>query len=342
MNEIMKTNPPSKLAKKLISLSEADNWEEAKNEWKMERYYHISEHCSCLCCSKGVHDMTVIENIFNTNQMHICNSCASLYFGIQESLKIESVVRRLKKNKNSHMDNTCLTYLHGNGILGLLEFKNYELVRSSRKDAFSVFYRQRINERIIHFTNFANKSIFEKIEILIAWSKKMENPHCISVFVEKWKKLADTGQVDIAWLDDFIEKNEIALSPFTKQDKELALEAIQGQVFATLDLEEYFWSTKCKLTKDSAKRILFPFCMEGLEDGEVSQEEAEKEAMENMRERERELWAFYLAQQQDSQSDSWNEDNARMNKIIKEGIAVQESGGEKKVNGKENSVAIEM
>ena len=29
-----------------------------------------------------------------------------------------------------------------------------------------------INERIIHFTNFANKSIFEKIEILIAWSKR--------------------------------------------------------------------------------------------------------------------------------------------------------------------------
>lgn len=170
----------------------------------------------------------------------------------------------------------------------------------------------------------------------------MENPHCISVFVEKWKKLADTGQVNIAWLDDFIEKNEIALSPFTKQDKELALEAIQGQVFATLDIEEYFWSTKCKLTKDLAKRILFPFCIEGLEDGEVSQEEAEKEVMENMRERERELWAFYLAQQQDSQSDSWDEDNARMNKIIKEGIAAQEAGGEKKVNEKENSVAIEM
>ena len=92
MNEIMKTNPPSRLAKKLISLSEADNWEEAKNEWKMGRYYHISDHCSCLCSSKGVHDMTVIENIFNTNQMHICNSCASLYFGIQESLKIESTV----------------------------------------------------------------------------------------------------------------------------------------------------------------------------------------------------------------------------------------------------------
>ena len=35
MNEIMKKNSPSKLAKKLISLSEADNWEESKNEWKM-------------------------------------------------------------------------------------------------------------------------------------------------------------------------------------------------------------------------------------------------------------------------------------------------------------------
>lgn len=34
MNEIMKTNPPSKLAKKLISLSEADNWEEAKMNGK--------------------------------------------------------------------------------------------------------------------------------------------------------------------------------------------------------------------------------------------------------------------------------------------------------------------
>ena len=31
-----------------------------------------------------------------------------------------------------------------------------------------------------------------------------------------------------------------------------------------------------------------------------------------------------------------------MNKIIKEGIAAQEAGGEKKVNEKENSVAIEM
>ena len=113
----MKTNPPSKLAKKLISLSEADNWEEAKNEWKMERYYHISEHCSCLCCSKGVHDMTVIENIFNTNQMHICNSCASLYFGIQESLKIESTVRRLKKNKDLNMDDICLAYLFRNKFI---------------------------------------------------------------------------------------------------------------------------------------------------------------------------------------------------------------------------------
>ena len=163
MNEIMKTNPPSRLAKKLISLSEADNWEEAKNEWKMGRYYHISEHCSCLCSSKGVHDMTVIENIFNTNQMHICNSCASLYFGIQESLKIESVVRRLKKNKNSHMDNTCLTYLHGNGILGLFEFKNTKRILSGHPEKMRlVFFTDKESTRELYILQISQINLFLK------------------------------------------------------------------------------------------------------------------------------------------------------------------------------------
>ena len=171
--------------------------------------------------------------------MYICNPCADLYFGIQESLKIESTVRRLKKNKDLNMDDICLAYLFRNKFIDRLELKNYRLVRLSRKDEYSRFYRQRINKRIINFTDYANKPIFEKIEILIAWSKKMENPHYISVFVKQRKELAETGQIDVAYLDAFIEKNEIELSSFTKQDRDLALEAIGERRQSTLDLEEY-------------------------------------------------------------------------------------------------------
>mgnify|MGYP000837452740 FL=1 len=187
--------------------------------------------------------------------MYICNPCADLYFGIQESLKIESTVRRLKKNKDLNMDDICLAYLFRNKFIDRLELKNYRLVRLSRKDEYSRFYRQRINKRIINFTDYANKPIFEKIEILIAWSKKMENPHYISVFVKQRKELAETGQIDVAYLDAFIEKNEIELSSFTKQDRDLALEAIGEQRQSTLDLEEYVRTTKLRLTNESDQYV---------------------------------------------------------------------------------------
>ena len=342
MAEIMKTkaNPPSRLTKKLISLSEADDWEEASKEWVMRGYYCVLGYCSCLCSPRGVHNITVIENIHNFNQMYICNPCADLYFGIQESLKIEATVRRLKKNKDLNMDDICLAYLFRNKFIDRLELKNYRLVRLSRKDEYSRFYRQRINKRIINFTDYANKPIFEKIEILIAWSKKMENPHYISVFVKQRKELAETGQIDVAYLDAFIEKNEIELSSFTKQDRDLALEAIGEQRQSTLDLEEYVRTTKLRLTNESDQYVLSGFCFEGLEDNDTydvdRQEETEEcRAIRKLIKVARDISLDYSIELQDSQDDFQDQQQEQIYELFRIGRAQQEVEEKRRADEKE-------
>ena len=133
---------------------------------------------------RGVHNITVIENIHNFNQMYICNPCADLYFGIQESLKIESTVRRLKKNKDLNMDDICLAYLFRNKFIDRLELKNYRLVRLSRKDEYSRFYRQRINKRIINFRIMPINQFLKRLKFSLRGARRWKT-HIVFLYLLK-------------------------------------------------------------------------------------------------------------------------------------------------------------
>lgn len=254
MTEIKKTleNPPSRLAKKIISLSVSDYWEEARAEWKMVYYYYVQTYHPCLCSPREARNITVIENIHNSNQMEVCNSCAVLFMGIKDCVKIESIVRRLKKNRNLNMDETCLRYLFNNGFIDELELKNYNLIRLSRKDEYSCLYRQELNSRIINITDYANKPLLEMLDALILWSKKQEKLQYLSVFIRYRKKLASKGVVNVAFLEKFIKENGVEL--LSNEDKRSALEIIGEESQTTLDLEEYIKSSKRAIRREKNLR----------------------------------------------------------------------------------------
>lgn len=205
MTEIKKTieNPPSRLKKRIIALSESNDWSKSRKEWRMVAYYYATGYHSCLCSPRGIHNITVIENIHNTNQMEVCNSCGNLYFGISDCFKIESVVRRLKADIDLSMDETCLDYLLKHRVIDDVEYKDYQLIRLARVNDYVRSFRQKINNRLINFTDYENKAGFEKIDMLIMWSEKNDSIKCVDVFINKRIELAEKGKTDFISLDNF-------------------------------------------------------------------------------------------------------------------------------------------
>ena len=128
MTEIKKTieNPPSRLKKRIIALSESNDWSKSRKEWRMVAYYYATGYHSCLCSPRGIHNITV---------------------------KIESVVRRLKADIDLSMDETCLDYLLKHRVIDDVEYKDYQLIRLARVNDYVRSFRQKINNRLIIFTD---------------------------------------------------------------------------------------------------------------------------------------------------------------------------------------------
>ena len=236
---------------------------EFKTLTRLWKEYSIScQNYYYLCSPRGIHNITVIENIHNTNQMEVCNSCGNLYFGISDCFKIESVVRRLKADIDLSMDETCLDYLLKHRVIDDVEYKDYQLIRLARVNDYVRSFRQKINNRLINFTDYENKADFEKIDMLIMWSEKNDSIKCVDVFINKRIELAEKGKTDFISLDNFITKYNISSSPCTIQDREYIAEIIKMYKLPPSSLENYVNSSFYKENKPPFSVIVY----EGLED----------------------------------------------------------------------------
>ncbi|WP_044535312.1 hypothetical protein, partial [Bacteroides intestinalis] len=138
----------------------------------------------------------------------------------------------------------------------------------------------------------------------------------------------------------FIEKNEIELSSFTKQDRDLALEAIGEQRQSTLDLEEYVRTTKLRLTNESDQYVLSGFCFEGLEDNDTydvdRQEETEEcRAIRKLIKVARDISLDYSIELQDSQDDFQDQQQEQIYELFRIGRAQQEVEEKRRADEKE-------
>ena len=161
---------PSLLFKnKIISLSEASTWEEARKEWCFGNFYYVAnDYVTCLCSPRGAKNIVLLVNRVTQSEILLCNSCVEIYFDIYDGGKIEESVRRLRKNIKLTMNLETLSYLDKNRMLNVREVENYEVALDCRSDNRVIQYRAGINQKLLTFTEYRKKEIFDRIDCLFA------------------------------------------------------------------------------------------------------------------------------------------------------------------------------
>lgn len=212
--------PPQGLQRAVIRLSESQSWNEAKKEWRMASYYYVPEYITCPCSPRAVHNITVLVNKFNFNELLVCNSCSERYFACKDSSTIENSVWRLKKNVVSSMNRISLDYLLKNRVIDAVEHYNYEKLRGLRacsKDDIILVIRKQTNVKLIHFTDYNNKKFFDKIDQILIWAMTHSGMN-IRYIANIRNNLLRTNQCQAYQLNDFIREHEIEESIGNKMD----------------------------------------------------------------------------------------------------------------------------
>jgi len=88
-----------KLIKRVMSLSHATNWDDAKKEWKIIEITEVDkdeDYGSCLCGKYPIKEMIQMFNGITRSEIIVGNCCVNKFFDID---KYNKVFNALKKNK---------------------------------------------------------------------------------------------------------------------------------------------------------------------------------------------------------------------------------------------------
>lgn len=205
MAEIKKiaSNPPSRLQNEIIALSVSKDWESAKKEWEVKWYFYDKGYRGCLCGPRGIHNICVIRNKLNFNEREICNSCVRLYLGLDAGVELEKCVRKIKANIEYNMSHSALMYLERNTVIDECERLNYEMVIGVRGNEEILSYRKKINRKMLLFTAYENKEIFEILDRILAFSFEQYESNINTIWDQR-NEFLNTGEIDVKSLDDFI------------------------------------------------------------------------------------------------------------------------------------------
>ena len=69
----------SKLKEEITDLSNSNNWDDAKTEWKLSTAYYSKEPDRCLCGHYPIKNICIIENCKNGNNATVGNCCVNYF-----------------------------------------------------------------------------------------------------------------------------------------------------------------------------------------------------------------------------------------------------------------------
>ena len=142
------------LQKKIIELSEADNFGQARNEWAVEQVYSLDpdeELETCLCGYHPIKHICVIVNRNNGNNAIVGNSCVSRFLDAR-SCAIMKALARIIKDTSRSLNTQTLDLLMNRGAISHSDYETS--LRWTRKRKLSPELRElrtRVNSLAIAF-----------------------------------------------------------------------------------------------------------------------------------------------------------------------------------------------
>ncbi len=138
-----------KLSEGIISLSNSQNWDEAKLEWKLKEVFMSDEPDTCLCGHNPIKEICVLINKANGNETIVGNSCVKKFIGLPSD-KIFQSVKRVKKDNSKALNIEAIKHAHERSWINDWEYKFS--VDTTRKRSLSdkqIAVRKKINNKVL-------------------------------------------------------------------------------------------------------------------------------------------------------------------------------------------------
>lgn len=175
------------LASEIIKLSVSDYWDTAKLEWTFEYAYQSEGPETCLCGHYPIKNICVIKNLKNNRQTEVGNCCINKFLGIDKGNKIFDSIKKLKDDISKSMSAEVLEYLNEKKILTPYEYDFYtDTLRKRILSEKQLNIREKINKKLLAFTNYESNSLFSRINMVLKWAEN--NKWFDTKFVESLKQ----------------------------------------------------------------------------------------------------------------------------------------------------------
>lgn len=162
-----------KLFNEIISLSNSDTWDIAKNEWTFDSVYESEEPQTCLCGHFPIVNICVIRNTVNKNITEVGNCCVKKFFNISDGDAIIASIKKLKKEISKSISIEALNYIHKKNVITDREYDFYTSIHKKRNlTEKQIGYKKRINEKFLSFTSYELNSNISKINVILKWAER--------------------------------------------------------------------------------------------------------------------------------------------------------------------------
>lgn len=135
-----------KLIGHILLLSEAETFEEAKEEWDLT---HISIKDGKCPCGIEIRDHCHLKNRLNGNVTHVGNVCVNRFLGVETGNLFDGF-KRILADKKANANDDLIQYAYDAGFIYESELKFLTETKRKRKlSAKQLAWKQKINERIL-------------------------------------------------------------------------------------------------------------------------------------------------------------------------------------------------
>lgn len=147
-----RTKNEFQLMERIVEMSVADNFQQAKLEWILTRIYKKDDG-ECLCGHSPIINHCVLTNKLNGNETIVGSSCVQKFIGIPTD-KLFASFTMIVKDRQAYLGLEFIEYLHEHGVINDWEYeflkstfrKKFEWLSDKQKDK-----RIQINKKVIEY-----------------------------------------------------------------------------------------------------------------------------------------------------------------------------------------------
>jgi hypothetical protein len=137
------------LTERLLELSVADIWDEAKLEWKLDSVWREDEPDTCLCGHFPINEICLLRNQRNNNTAIVGNRCVKKFTNLPSDL-IFQAIKRIEGDDERAINAETIAHAHAKGWINTWERSFYmDTWRKRRLSGAQHSKRVQINRKII-------------------------------------------------------------------------------------------------------------------------------------------------------------------------------------------------